>query len=134
MTRQEIRDEHKENEGDPHIKARVRRLRRDLLRRRMMQEVPRATAVIVNPTHYAIAIRYDSGAMASPKVVAKGRNYVAQKIRQIANDNEVPIVENPPLARALYTAVEVGSEIPPDFYRAVAEILAYVYRIMGNRR
>jgi flagellar biosynthetic protein FlhB len=134
MSKQEIRDEHKEQEGNPQIKARIRRLRRDLLRRRMMQDVPAATAVIVNPTHYAVAIRYDSGAMASPKVVARGRNYLALRIRRIATENNVPIIENPPLARALYTAVEVGREIPPDFYRAVAEILAYVYRMMGARK
>ena len=134
MTKQEIRQEHKDQEGDPHIKARIRRIRRDLLRRRMMQEVPTATVVIMNPTHYAIAIRYEPGTMASPRVVAKGRNYLALRIKEKAIENEVPIVENPPLARALYKAVEVGSEIPPDFYRAVAEILAYVYRMMGGRR
>ena len=133
MTKQEIRQEHRDQEGDPQIKARIRRIRRDLLRRRMMQEVPTATAVIVNPTHFAVAIRYDSGAMASPRVVAKGKNYLAARIKEKAVENDVPIVENPPLARALYKAVEVGSEIPPDFYRAVAEILAYVYRMMGRR-
>ena len=134
MTKQEVRQEHREQEGDPHIKARVRRLRRDLLRRRMMQDVPTATAVIMNPTHYAVAIRYDSATMASPRVVAKGRNYVALRIREAAIENQVPIVENPPLARALYKAAEVGSEIPPEFYRAIAEVLAYVYRMMGGRR
>lgn len=133
MTRQEVREEHKESEGDPQIKARIRRLRRDLLRRRMMQEVPTATAVIVNPTHYAVAIRYEHEKMASPVVVAKGRNYIAAKIRQIAIENGVAIVENPPLARALFDAVEIGREIPPDFYRAVAEVLAYVYRLTGMR-
>jgi flagellar biosynthetic protein FlhB len=133
MTKQEIRDEHKEQEGDPNIKGRIRRLRRDLLRRQMMKEIPAATAVIVNPTHYAVAIRYDAGGMASPKVVAKGRNYLALRIRRIAADHGVPIVENPPLARALYQSVEVGHEIPPDFYRAVAEVLAYIYRMMGTR-
>jgi flagellar biosynthetic protein FlhB len=133
MTKQEIREEHKEQEGDPHIKGRIRRLRRDLLRRQMMKEIPTATAVIVNPTHYAIAIRYEAGGMSSPKVVAKGRNYLALRIRQIAADHSVPVIENPPLARALYKSVEVGSEIPPDFYRAVAEVLAYIYRMMGTR-
>lgn len=134
MTRQEVRDESKQNEGDPHIKGRIRRIRRDLLRRQMMKEVPGATAVVVNPTHFAVAIRYDSDAMASPRVVAKGKNYLALRIRQVAIDNGVPIIENPPLARALYDSVEVGREIPPDFYRAVAEILAYVYRLMGRRQ
>jgi flagellar biosynthetic protein FlhB len=134
MTKQEIRDEMKESEGNPQIKAQVRRLRRELLRRRMMQDVPTATAVIVNPTHYAIAIRYEMDRMASPLVVAKGKNYLALRIRQKAMDSGVPIVENPPLARGLYTAAEVGQEIPAEFYRAVAEVLAYIYRLMGRRR
>lgn len=133
MSKQEIREEHKESEGDPQIKARIRRLRRDLLRRRMMQEVPTATAVIVNPTHYAVAIRYDATTMAAPKLVAKGRNYLAARIREVARQNGITIVENPPLARALYGSVDVGRDIPPDFYRAVAEVLAYVYRITGHR-
>lgn len=134
MTKQEIKQEMKESDGDPHIKARIRRLRRDLLRRQMMKEVPTATAVIVNPTHYAVAIRYEPNSMASPRVVAKGRNYIAARIRQLAVENSVMIVENPPLARALYRSVDVGGEIPPDFYRAVAEVLAYVYRITGGHR
>jgi flagellar biosynthesis protein FlhB len=133
MTKQEIRDEHKEAEGDPQIKGQIRRMRRDLLRRRMMQDVPSANAVIVNPTHFAIAIRYEPSSMASPKVVAKGRNLIAARIKAIALEHDVPVVENPPLARALYKAVEVGREIPPDFFRAVAEVLAYVYRMTGRR-
>jgi flagellar biosynthetic protein FlhB len=134
MSKQEIRDEMKEGEGNPQIKGQIRRLRRELLRRRMMQDVPTATAVIVNPTHYAVAIRYEMDGMASPLVVAKGKNYLALRIRQKAIDNGVPIVENPPLARGLYTAAEVGQEIPAEFYRAVAEVLAYIYRLMGRRR
>ena len=133
MSKQEIRDEMKELEGNPQIKMRVRRIRRDLLRRRMMQEIPRATAVVVNPTHYAVAIRYDVKSMAAPMVVAKGKNYLALRIRQKAIECEVPLVENPPLAQALYKAVEVGHEIPADFYRAVAEILAYIFRLMQGR-
>ncbi len=133
MTKQEVRQENKSNEGDPQIKQRIRRLRRDLLRRQMMREVPKATAVIVNPTHFAVAIRYDSTGMACPVVVAKGRNWLALRIRQIATQNEVPVIENPPLARALYEAVQVGSAISPTFYQAIAEILAYVYRLMGRR-
>ncbi|MBC7924428.1 MAG: EscU/YscU/HrcU family type III secretion system export apparatus switch protein [Bryobacteraceae bacterium] len=133
MSKEEIRREMKDSDGDPHIKARVRRLRRELLRKRMMQDVPTATAIIVNPTHYAVAIRYDPKTMASPKVVAKGRNYLAARIREIAREHNVMIVENPPLARALYGSVEVGQDIPPDFYRAIAEVLAYVYRISGHR-
>jgi flagellar biosynthetic protein FlhB len=112
----------------------VRRIQRDLRRRNMMKEVPQATAVIVNPTHYAVALRYDQGMMAAPKVVAKGRNYLAARIRQRAIQNQVPIVENPPLAQALYKSVEIGQDIPPHLYRAVAEILAYIFRIMGRAR
>jgi flagellar biosynthetic protein FlhB len=133
MTKEEVRREHKEMEGDPQIRARVRRLRRDLVRRRMMQDVATATAVIVNPTHYAVAIRYEMDSMASPMVVAKGRNHVALRIRQRAVENNVPIVENPPLARAMYAGAKVGQAIPVEFYRAVAEILAYIYRIMGRK-
>ncbi len=134
MSKQDIREEMKETDGNPQIKARVRRIQRDLARRNMMKEVPKATAVIVNPTHYAIAIRYDVDSMAAPRVVAKGKNYLAQRIRQIAMDHEVPIVENKPLAQALYKSADVGQEIPANFYRAVAEILAYIYKIMNMRR
>jgi flagellar biosynthetic protein FlhB len=133
MSKQEIRDELKEVEGNPQIKACIRRLQRDAARRRMMQEVPHATAVVVNPTHYAVALRYDVDGMAAPRVVAKGKNYLALRIKQKAVDHEVPIVENPPLAQALYRSVDVGQEIPPHLYRAVAEILAYIYRLMQGR-
>lgn len=133
MSKQEIRDEVKETEGNPQIKSRIRRLQRDLARRQMMKEVPAATAVVVNPTHYAVAIRYDISAMTAPRVVAKGRNYLARRIREIAMDHQVPIVENKPLAQALYKHVEVGQEIPAHLYRAVAEILAYIYRLMQPR-
>ncbi len=133
MSKQEVRDEYKEVEGNPQTKARVRRLQRELMRRHMMSDVTSASAVIVNPTHYAVAIRYELEAMAAPKVVAKGKNHLALKIRQKALDHEIPIVENPPLARALYDAVEVGQDIPVHLYRAVAEILAYIYRIMNGR-
>ena len=133
MTKQEIKEESKRNDGDPQIKQRIRSLRREMLGRRMMKEVPRATAVIVNPTHFAVAIRYDVATMASPQVVAKGKNWLALRIRQVAVESEVPVVENPPLARALYGAVEVGSAISPEFYKAIAEILAYVYRLMGRK-
>ena len=132
MSKQEIRDEAKEIDGNPQIKARVRRLQRDMRRRHMMRDVPTATAVIVNPTHYAVALRYEQGTMAAPTVVAKGRNYLAARIRQRAIGSEVPIIENPPLAQALYKSVEVGQDIPPYLYRAVAEILAYVFRMMGR--
>jgi flagellar biosynthetic protein FlhB len=137
MSKQEIREELKEQEGNPQIKARVRRIQRDLARRQMMKEVPKATAVIVNPTHYAVAIRYllpapgETGS--APKVVAKGKNYLAARIRKLAMEHQVPVVENPPLARALYQAADVGQEIPSQLYRAVAEILAYIYRLMNGR-
>jgi len=133
MSRQELREEVKELEGNPQIKARIRRLQRDLLRRQMMKEVRTATAVIVNPTHYAVAIRYRMESMAAPLVVAKGRNYLARRIREIAIEHEIPLVENPPLAQALYKTVKVGQEIPVHLYRAVAEILAYIYRLMNGR-
>ncbi len=132
MSKQEIRDESKENDGNPETKARVRRIQRDLRRRTMMKDVATATAVIVNPTHYAVALRYDQGVMTAPKVVAKGKNYLAARIRQRAIQNQVPIIENPPLAQALYKSVDVGQDIPAHLYRAVAEILAYIFRIMGK--
>jgi flagellar biosynthetic protein FlhB len=133
MSKQEIKEENKRSDGDPQIKARIRRLRRDLLRRQMMKDVAKATAVVVNPTHYAVAIRYEIESMPSPIVVAKGKNWIALRIRQIAVENQIPVIENPPLARALYSAVEVGRAISPEFYKAIAEILAYVYRLMGRR-
>jgi flagellar biosynthetic protein FlhB len=130
MSRQDIKDESKDMDGNPQIKARVRRLQFAMRRRSMMKDVPKATAVIVNPTHYAVAIRYEIGAMPAPLVVAKGKNYIAATIRRIAIEHQVPIIENPPLAQALYKSAEVGQEIPAHLYRAVAEILAYVYRLM----
>jgi flagellar biosynthetic protein FlhB len=133
MTKQEVKDEHKELNGNPQIKARIHRIRRDQARKRMMHEVPKATAVVVNPTHYAVALRYDPESMAAPVVVAKGKNYLALRIRQIALDHQVPLIENPPLAQGLYKATDVGHEIPPHLYRAVAEILAYIVRLMHRR-
>ena len=133
MSKQEIRDEVKETEGNPLMKSRIRRIQRERLRHKMMKEVPKATAVIVNPTHYAVALRYSLDSMATPVVVAKGKNYLAQRIRQRAVEYQVPIIENPPLAQALYRSVEVGQEIPAHLYRAVAEILAYVYKLMNGR-
>jgi flagellar biosynthetic protein FlhB len=133
MSKQEIREESKELEGNPQIKARIRRLQRDWMRRRMMQQVPTATAVIVNPTHYAVAIRYVMDTMAAPVVVAKGKNHLALRIRQKAVEHQIPVIENPPLAQALYASAEVGQEIPGHLFRAVAEILAYIYRLMGGR-
>lgn len=133
MSKQEIKDEFKESEGDPRLKSRIRRLQRDLIRRQMLKEVPQATAVIVNPTHFAVAIRYRSDSSGAPRVVAKGKNLIALRIRHIAVDHQVPIVENPPLAQALYKSVNVGEEIPSHLYRAVAEVLAYIYRLMNQK-
>jgi flagellar biosynthetic protein FlhB len=133
MSKQEIKDESKETDGNPQMKMRVRRLQRSMARRHMMKEVPKATAIIVNPTHYAVAIKYSVESSGAPKVVAKGKNYLAARIRKLAIENQVPIIENPPLAQALYKSVDVGQEIPSHLYRAVAEILAYIYRLMGGR-
>jgi len=134
MSKQDIRDEFKEVEGNPVIKQRIRRIRRDMARRRMMHEVPTATAVIVNPTHYAVALKYSMDSKGAPRVVAKGKNYLALRIRQKAVENQVPLIENPPLAQALYKSVEVGQEIPAEFYKAVAEVLAYIFKLMNGRR
>jgi flagellar biosynthetic protein FlhB len=133
MSRQEIKDEAKEMEGSPEIKGRIRRLRMAMRRRNMMKDVAKATAVIVNPTHYAVAIRYEMEKMPAPLVVAKGKDFVAARIRKMAIENQVPIIENPPLAQALYKAAEVGQEIPTHLYRAVAEVLAYVYKLMKGK-
>jgi flagellar biosynthetic protein FlhB len=133
MSKHEVKQESKEQQGSPHIKQKIRRLQRDAARRNMMKAVPTATAVIVNPTHYAVAIKYAMDGAAAPKVIAKGKNYVAARIRKRAIEAGVPIVENPPLARALYTSVDVGQEIPVHLYRAVAEILAYIYKLMNGK-
>ncbi len=134
MSKQDIRDEFKEVEGNPQMKQRIRRIRRDLARRHMMKAVPTATAVIVNPTHYAVALKYSMDSKGAPMVVAKGKNYLALRIRQKAVENQVPLIENPPLAQALYKSVDVGQEIPAQFYRAVAEVLAYIFKLMNGRR
>ena len=133
MSKQEIRDEGKESEGSPEIKGRLRKAQREMARRNMMKDVAKATAVIVNPTHYAVAIHYQLDGNSAPRVVAKGRDFVALRIRQKAIDLQIPIVENKPLAQALHKSVEVGQEIPPQLYRAVAEILAYIYRLMNGK-
>lgn len=133
MTKQEVKEEQKEAEGNPMMRMRVRRLQREIARRRMMQQVPGATAVVVNPTHYAVAIRYRMGEPGAPRIVAKGKNWLAVRIREIAARNQVPIVENAPLARALYRSADVGQEIPAHLYQAVAEVLAYIYRLLNGR-
>lgn len=134
MTKQEVRDEWRQNEGSPEIKMRLKRIRRDLLRRRMMSEVATATAVVMNPTHFAVALKYDMNSMAAPRVVAKGKNYLALRIKARALENKVPVIENKPLAQALYKACAVGQEIPAHLYKAVAEVLAYVFRLMNGNK
>lgn len=129
MTKQEVKDEYKNTEGNPEIKGRQRQRMREASRRRMMQDVPKADVVITNPTHLAVAIKYDPETNRAPVVLAKGEDYLAQKIREAARENHIEIVENKPLARMLYANVEVGSEIPPELYQAVAEILAMVYNM-----
>lgn len=129
MSKQDIKDEYKNTEGDPLIKSKIKQRQREMAMRRMMQEVPKADVVITNPTHFAVALRYDDESMEAPKVVAKGVDFVAQKIKMIAKENDIVMVENRPLARALYDQVEIGEEVPEEFFKAVAEVLAYVYRI-----
>ncbi|WP_332648385.1 flagellar biosynthesis protein FlhB [Lysinibacillus sp. 54212] len=129
MSKQDIKDEHKNAEGDPLIKSKIKQRQREMAMRRMMQEVPHADVVITNPTHYAIALKYDEENMDAPRVIAKGTDFVAQKIKMIANEHNVIMVENRPLARAMYDQVEIGDPVPEEFFKAVAEILAYVYRI-----
>jgi flagellar biosynthetic protein FlhB len=129
MTKQELKDEARSGEGNPEIKARVRRIQRDMFRKRMLKAVPRATVVLTNPTHYAVALEYKRDKNAAPVVVAKGQDLIAAKIREIARDHSVPIVENPPLARALFKECEIGDVIPGPLFGAVAEVLAYLIRI-----
>ena len=128
MTVKEVKDEYKQMEGDPHVKGRIRQIRLERSRKRMMAAVPEATVVVTNPTHFAVALKYESD-MAAPQVVAKGVDAIALRIRGIAKDNDVPIVENPPLARALYAGAEVGEQIPADQFKAVAQIIGYVMRL-----
>jgi flagellar biosynthetic protein FlhB len=134
MTKQEVKDEHKETEGDPQIKARIRQLRQERSRRRMMAAVPTATVVVTNPTHYSIALRYDELKAPAPVVVAKGMDELALRIRFAAKEHDIPIVENPPLARALHATVDVDEMIPEEHYRAVAEVISYVYKLKNRGR
>lgn len=133
MSRQELKDEARESEGDPLVKGRLRQLRMERARKRMMAEVPKADVVVTNPTHYAVALRYDQAEMQAPKVIAKGADAVAHKIREVATEAEVPVVENPPLARGLYASVEIDQEVPPEFYKAVAEVIGYIYKLKRKR-
>ncbi|TYS16268.1 flagellar biosynthesis protein FlhB [Rossellomorea vietnamensis] len=132
MSKQDIKDEHKNSEGDPLIKSKIKQRQREMAMRRMMQEVPEADVVITNPTHFAIALKYDESQSDAPYVVAKGVDYLAQKIKFIASENDVIMVENRPLARSLYDSAEIGDAIPEEFFKAVAEILAYVYRMKNQ--
>jgi flagellar biosynthesis protein FlhB len=133
MSRRDLQDEFKQTEGDPFVKARLRSLRMERARRRMMAEVPRATVVVTNPTHVAVALRYEPPAMAAPRLVAKGIGPVAERIRAVARAHRVPLVENPPLARVLHAAVELDAEVPPAHYRAVAEVIGYVLQLRRGR-
>ena len=132
MTKQEVKEEYKQMEGDPIVKNRIRQAQRDAARQRMMEEVPKSDVVITNPTHLAIALKYEEGVTQAPKVVAKGADLVALKIKEIAKENDVPIMENKPLARMLFKEVELEQQIPQDMYEAVAEVLAMVYKLKKN--
>jgi len=133
MTKQEVKDEFKRSEGDPHIKARIRQRQREIARRRMMQDVAKSDVVITNPTHVAVALKYDTDKMAAPQLVAKGQRLLAERIKAVAEANHVPMIENAPVARLLYKTVEIGQQIPEELYQAVAEILAFVFRLSKNR-
>ena len=132
MTKQEIKEEYKQQEGDPQIKGRIRQKMQEASRRRMMQNLPQADVVITNPTHYAVAIKYDPEVADAPIVIAKGEDYLAAKIKEIAREHQIEIVENKPLARMLYANVDVGQAVPPELYQAVAEVLAFVYHLQGK--
>lgn len=129
MSRKDLMDEYKQTEGDPHIKAKLKGLRAERARQRMMAEVPNSTVVVTNPTHFAVALFYETDGMAAPRAVAKGADSIAHRIRDVAKENNVPVVENPPLARALFASVELGDEIPAEHYQAVAEVIGYVMRL-----
>jgi len=131
MTKQELKEEYKESEGDPHIKAQIRGIQQEMARKRMMAEVPKADVVVTNPTHLAVAIRYEAKEMDAPLIIAKGADFVALKIREIAREHDIPVVENPPVARLLHK-LDIGEHIPEDLFKAVAEILAHVYSMKGK--
>ena len=133
MTKQEVKDEQKQMEGDPLVKGRIRQIQREVAQRRMMDEVPKADVVITNPTRFAAVLIYRQGEMMAPKLVAKGRGRTAARIREIARENRVPLVENPPLARTLFKEMDLGQYVPPELFKAVAEVLAYVYSLRGAR-
>ena len=132
MTKQEVKDEYKQSEGDPQIKGKIRQKMQEASRRRMMQNLPKADVVITNPAHYAVAIRYEPSEADAPIVLAKGEGYLAQRIKDVAKENSIEIVENKPLARMLYHNVDIGQAVPPELYQAVAEVLAFVYHLQGK--
>ncbi|HXM00520.1 MAG TPA: flagellar biosynthesis protein FlhB [Rhizomicrobium sp.] len=134
MSRQEVKEEFRQSEGDPAIRAKIKQIRAEKSRRRMMAAVPGATVVITNPTHFAVALKYEAGKMAAPVCVAKGMDALALRIREVAEDSEVPVVENPPLARALYASVEIDEAVPPEHFKAVAQVIGYVMRLTGQMR
>lgn len=133
MTKQELKDEYKQVEGDPLVKSRIRQVRMERARHRMMENVPKADVIIVNPTHYAVALEYKMETMDAPVVVAKGIDFLALKIREVAEEHEIPIVENPPLARALFASVEIDQAIPPEHFKAVAEVIGYVMQLKNQQ-
>ncbi len=132
MSRQDIKGEMKQSEGDPQIRRRLRQIRRERAQKRTMQAVPEASLVITNPTHFAVALKYDLDTMTAPAVLAKGADYMAFHIHESAQEHGIPVMENPPLARALHATVEVGDEIPTEHYKAVAEVIYYVLRLKGK--
>ncbi|SLM62421.1 Flagellar biosynthesis protein FlhB [Dickeya aquatica] len=134
MSKQEIRDEYKEHEGDPYIKGRIKQQQRAIAQRRMMADVPKADVIVTNPTHYAVALKYDEKKMQAPKVLAKGANQTALRIRELGSEHRIPILEAPPLARALYRHTEIGQQIPAGLYAAVAEVLSWVYQLKRWKR
>jgi len=134
MSKQEIKDEFKNLDGDPQVKGRIRKIQMQMAQKRMMSDVPDADVVITNPTHYAIAMKYDNNVDSAPKVVAKGIDFIALKIKEIARENDVPIIENPALARSIYAQIEIDQEVPGDFYKALAEIFSYVYELKKKKR
>jgi flagellar biosynthetic protein FlhB len=132
MTKQEIKEEYRQQEGDPHVKQRLRQIRMERARKRMMAAVPTADVIVTNPTHYSVALKYDAGDMRAPVVVAKGLDNIALRIREVAKEHDIPLFENPPLAQALYATVDIDQEVPELHYKAVAEVISYVYRLKGK--
>lgn len=132
MSKQELKDEYKQSEGNPEVKGKLKRLRRERAKRRMMADIPKADVVITNPTHFAVALKYDQGKMRAPNVIAKGQDLIALKIREVAKEHDIPIVEDPPLARALYANVDLDEEIPLEYYETVAKIISYVYKLKNK--